>query len=136
MIPRPMTSFPERFAHLTDQVAELYLIHALSRDDVDVETLAQLEELGVAEDYRACELWITLKRGESFGFLTALPEYLRDYMKNEKELAFIASGLLVVSEMTLEAILYAIEECLSQAKYYGLEHFGYRMSTDEEDSTE
>ena len=125
---RTITTFPERFMNVRDQVAELHLNHHLSRDEVDPETLAEMDRLGITEDYRIGDLWITLKDGRVFGFQASTPEYLRYYMDRERELSFVSSGLIVVSEMSLEAILHAIEECLSKAEYYGLEHFGYRMS--------
>ncbi len=129
---RTITSFPERFTQVNVQVAELYLKHYLSRDEVDSETLAEMDKYGMTEDYRICDLWITLKDGKVFGFQPATPEYLREYMESEHQLAFVSSGLLVVSEMTVEAILFALEECFSHAPDVGLEHFGYRMSTDED----
>jgi hypothetical protein len=131
---RTITSFPERFTQINDQVAELFLKHYLSRDEVDPEDLAQYAEWGIQEEeYRICDIWITLKDGRVFGFQPATPEYLREYMERERELAFVSSGLLVISEMTEEAILNAIEQCFSQAPQFPLEHFGYRMSTGEDD---
>jgi hypothetical protein len=140
---RNITSFPERFERLNQQVAEVVLIHALSPADHDPETLAQIAEQGYEEDYRACDLWIELKGGPNYGFMAAMPEYLRDYMDGEmgyqdgeKSLSFVSLGLLVVSQMTEEAILDALEKCLEEAVYWGVAPLGFRMSDDEDSPTE
>ncbi len=126
-----ITSFPARFGHINKQVDTLNLIHALSPDDLDLETQSLLELLvaeGANVDYRSCDFYIILKDGSCFGFSACTPEYLRDMMERSGTLSFVEAGLLLVSEMTLEAILTALEEALSSAHYYGLEHFGYRCT--------
>jgi hypothetical protein len=141
-LPRPLTTFPTQFELINEQVSEIYFPHAISPDDYDPEDWAEVEKLRsqgvpVDSDYRVCEFWITLKDGRTFGFQVATPEYLREYMDREKVSNFVSSGLLVVSEVSLDVILEAVEECLSQAPYDGIEHFGYRMSSssDEDDTT-
>jgi hypothetical protein len=142
-LPRPITSFPAEFQLINEQVAELYFPHAISPDDYEPEEKAEVERmraegLNVDSDYRCCEFWITLKDGQTFGFAAATPEFLRDYMTRENVSVLAWSGLLVVSEISLDAILKLVEECLSEAPYYGIEHFGYRMSSssDEEETTD
>ncbi|MEP6775219.1 MAG: hypothetical protein ABJA50_06435 [Chloroflexota bacterium] len=129
-----ITTFPERFKLVNELIAEITFIHALSADDHDAATLAYLAEHGITEDYRYCELWIVLKDGRSFGYMAALPEYLRYAMDKEGLLSFVSLGLLVVSKMTEEAIMHALEECLSEASYHEVEPLGYRMSAYEDES--
>jgi hypothetical protein len=142
-LPRPITSFPAEFQLINEQVEELYFPHAIGPDDYEPEEKAEVERmraegLVIDSDYRECDFWITLKDGRTFGFEAATPEFLREYMDREKETAFVSAGLQVVSEISLEVILKLVEECLSKAPYYGIEHFGYRMLSiiDEDDFEE
>lgn len=131
---RTITTFSEQWRLANEQVAEVTLIHALSPADHYAETLTWIAELGLNEDYRACELWVVMKDGRTFGFLAATPEYLRDYMERENELSFVSLGLLVVRQITEEAIMNAIETSLSEADTYGVDSLGYRMSDDSADN--
>ncbi|MEO5951974.1 MAG: hypothetical protein ABIQ44_05825 [Chloroflexia bacterium] len=91
-----------------------------------------VSEEGYEEDYRVCEWWAVLKNGKTFGFAVCTPEYARDHI--DKELpeyskwpkALVWSGLILVNEVSLEAIFEALEGCLESSE--GIQQFGYRMS--------
>ncbi|MFL5734779.1 MAG: hypothetical protein ACJ78Q_16605 [Chloroflexia bacterium] len=131
---RTITLFPEQFELVNEQVAEVTFVHALSPEDHDAETLAFMAKEGLHEDYRACDLWIVLKDGRSFGFMAATPEFLRDYMERESALSFVLLGLLVISHLADEAILHALEHSLSQATAYEVESLGFRMISKQNDA--
>jgi hypothetical protein len=142
-LPRPIITFPAEFQLINEQIAELYFIHAISPDDYEPEEKAEVERMraegfNIDSDYRCCEFWITLKDGPTYGFAAATPEFLRDYMTRENVRVLPWAGLQVVSEISLDVILRLVEECLSEAIYFGIEHFGYRMASvsNEEDSAE
>ena len=130
---RTITTFSEQWHLLYEQVAEVTLISALSPAEHDAETLAEMAELGINVDYRACELWMTMKDGRTFGFMASTPEYLRDYMERENQASFVLLGLLIVREMTEESILNALESSLLEAATYGAESLGFRMNDDDAD---
>jgi hypothetical protein len=98
--------------------------------------LALIAEQGWDQDYRAVEFWIVLKDGRTFGFMAATPEYLRDYLDRENLLSFVSLGLLVVSQITEQALLDALENSLSQATRYEVDSLGYRMSSSHNHSDE
>jgi hypothetical protein len=126
-----MRQFPERYRLVNDQVAELHLYYPLSADDVTPEDLAPSYQFGegvVLEygfEHGYYDFFVTLRDGRCFGFSAHTPEHLRQSMDDEHELSFVTSGLVVVSEITVEAILDALEKCLDKGGLYGLEHFGY-----------
>ena len=130
---RTITTFSEQWPLLNEQVAEVTLLHALSAAEHDAETLAEMAELGINEDYRACELWMKMKDGRTFGFMASTPEYLRDYMERENTATFVLLGLLVVREITEDVIMNALERSLSEVATYGAESLGFRMNDDDAD---
>lgn|GEM_PF-4777429 len=125
---RDITVFPKELERVNERVAELTLKNPLSRDEQSTEGLELITKYGIEQDYRTCELVLQLKNGRAYGFMAATPEYLRDYMERENLPSFVVLGLLVVREMTEEAILHALETCLDEAAYFGVEPLGYRMS--------
>ena len=137
-LPRPITSFPGKYKFLNQEVAKLHLIHAISPDDYDPKDKAEVEKMraegiNIDEDYRACDLILTMKNGKSYGFMPCTPEYIRDYLDREQERTFVVPGILPVSELTLETILEALEDCIERAPHYHMESFGHFMTSGSHD---
>ncbi|HST04986.1 MAG TPA: hypothetical protein VLQ48_09640 [Chloroflexia bacterium] len=122
-----MRSFPKRYKLINELVAGINLYYALSPDDFTLEERTLYPQIETAE-YRYYNFFVTLKDGRAFGFCAWTPELVREYMDERKELSFVNSGLLMVSEISIEAVLDALENCLDQARLYGLEHFGFRSN--------
>ena len=129
---RKISKFPKQFKLIDKRVKEVVIKHALSREDYSLEDLAFMQENGIAEEYRSCEWWAVLKNRKTFGFWIVTPEFARDYIDKvlpqyeERTQALVSSGLILVNEVSLEAILEALEGCLESSE--GIQQFGYRMS--------
>lgn len=129
-----VTTFPERFQCITEWAAEFHQIHFLSREDYDPGTRVEADASGWTEEFDYCDFYVRLKDGRAFGFSANTPEGLRAQLNRSRALSLVGPGILVVSELTLEALFEALEEALSSAYLYGLEHFGYRCDGGEEAS--
>jgi hypothetical protein len=120
--------FPKQFKHINKRVKKIVIVNALSRADLDEMGI----EEGYEEDYRVCEWWAVLKNGRIFGFAGATPEYIREhidrgeYPERKPIPALVWSGLILMNEVSLEAIFEALEGCLESSE--GIQQFGYRMS--------
>lgn len=122
-----MRSFPKLYKLINELVAGIKFYYALSPEDFTLEERALFPEIETAE-YRYYNFFVTLKDGREFGFCAWTPELVREYMEKQKEISFVNSGLLMVSEISIEALLDGLENCLEQAPLYGLEHFGFRSN--------
>lgn len=85
-----------------------------------------LEELG-NED-----IFVRLKDGREFGFTVFTLINLQQLMAQTGNSAFISPGMLVVTRISPEVIVSAIEECLrlSIGETVPLEHFGVLQQKD------
>lgn len=122
-----MRSFPKRYKLINELVAGINFYYALSPDDFTLEGRALYPQFET-EEYRYYNFFVTLKDGRGFGFCAWTPELVREYMDEQKDISFVNSGLLMVSEISIEALLDTLENCLEQARLYGLEHFGFRST--------
>jgi hypothetical protein len=126
-----LSTFPPECPLINQYVKEIRLNYALSRNDEDPSILPVLDEAvehGARVDYRYYDYFVTLKDGRCFGFSACTPEYIRDSLDRSQALSFVESGLVVVAEVTVPALLDALEQCLEKAELYGLEHFGFRCT--------
>jgi hypothetical protein len=122
-----MRSFPKRYKLINKLVAGIHFYYALTPDDFTQEERALYPKIDAAE-YRYYNFFVTMKDGRGFGFCAWTPELVREYMNDQNEISFVNSGLLMVSEISIEALLHALENCLEEAPLYGLEHFGFRST--------
>ncbi|MEO5950857.1 MAG: hypothetical protein ABIQ44_00135 [Chloroflexia bacterium] len=121
-------SFPEKLKHVNEQVEEIRLYYPLSKEDFTSEDIAIYEKLteeGSRLDYDYYDFFVTLKDGRCADFSAYTPECIREAMDSEHYLSFVTGGLVLVSKISIENILDALENCLEKAVTYGLEHFGY-----------
>ena len=122
-----MTTFPEKYPLVNEYVRELRLYYELPSDREPQEDGTPQNQVtpAIFPEDRSYDYFITLKDGRCFGFSAYTPEFLRDYLERENDISFVDSGIVIVSSVTVDAILDSLEKCLHLAKDYGIEHFGY-----------
>ena len=125
---RALRSFPKQYKLVNERVAEVRFYYAFSREEEDVETQSVLDEGVISTDYRNYDFFVTLKDGRGFGFSAYTPEYIRDYLTKERLISFVDSGIVIVSDISVEALLAGLEKSLEGESTYGLEAFGFRSN--------
>lgn len=72
------------------------------------------------------DVFMRMKNGQSYSFTAFTPDNAKSFMLAENENAFVSPGLILVRQLSLEAILDALDACLDFQNEYGipLTHFG------------
>ncbi len=108
-----------KYKLINEQIAEVRLYYAFSREEEHPEVLRDIEEGVYVPDYRYYTFLVTMKDGRGYGFAARTPEYIKEQLEREGEIAWVELGLLVVSHISRETLLDALEKVLEEAREYG-----------------
>lgn len=80
------------------------------------------------------DFFVTLRDGSTFSFVAFTPENMRFLIDRDGDKSFLAPGMIVVSAITLDCLLDAIERWLPRDEHGDglLEHFGVLQSDDDD----
>lgn len=126
-----LSSFPLHLAKLHQYIASV-LFPSLPEDEQPngayAMDLRELPGWELSEDEVSNEFAVRLKDGRAYWFAAYTPEMVRQIMHESSERCFIQKGIVLVHAITIEAILDAIQECLSYEECGDavLDHFGVR----------
>jgi hypothetical protein len=121
-------SFPEKYPRLQHSLISIEVVahrasETLPEDAQELMRALQIRPFGEAGNE---DVFVRLKDGRTFAFTAFTPDDMKELMDQDGTLSFISPGMIVVRQMSEEALCEAIEECLKFESdgSHPLDHFG------------
>jgi hypothetical protein len=123
-----LDTFPDRYPRLQHYVMTIEVVAHRATDELSEQAQDLIRDLNILPFGEAGneDVFVRLKNGRTYAFTVFTPDSVKEYMERDGTLSFISPGMIVVRQMSDEALCEAIEECLrfEQDGSYPLDHFG------------
>jgi hypothetical protein len=121
-------TFPDRCPRLQHHVMTIQVVAHRTTDELSEQAQDLIRELNILPFGEAGneDIFVRLKDGRTYAFTAFTPDSMKEFMEQDGKFCFISPGMIVVRQMSDEALCEAIEECLryEQDGSYPLDHFG------------